>query len=270
LVKTFFREVRLVFWLARDVCRAAIKERMMYGFLLIALLFILMANVPFFVDDPKTFGHQAPEVSALQIGFVGINIFTLLIAVFVSMNTLQSFFRKEGLVLLLSKPVRRWQIVQGATWGLFEMVFLNWFLLTMGLWLVMISQTHAFSLNVWPGMAPTLLLGLVTVSLVVFFFMVTPNALAGVLAILFVIAGFGSTLAQETFARSASPGAIKFFLILGVNILPQVNGLFGISMDALGLFNLKISPGPILRQTFLLAVVLQALAAWKFKRLCRF
>jgi len=49
------KNLRLVIVISRDVCRAALKERMMYGFLLLALPFILMANVPFMINDPEVF-----------------------------------------------------------------------------------------------------------------------------------------------------------------------------------------------------------------------
>jgi ABC-type transport system involved in multi-copper enzyme maturation permease subunit len=164
-IKIIFKELKIVLLVSRDVCRAAIKERMMYGFLLLAFLFILMANVPFVFDDPKIFGGQSPAVSALQIGFMTINVFTILIAIFVSVNTLQIFLSKESLVLLLSKPVRRWQIFQGIVLGLFEMVFLNWFLMTMGLWCVIVSQTRMLALPIWSGMSVTVLMALLYVSL---------------------------------------------------------------------------------------------------------
>lgn len=269
-IKNIFNELKIVLLVSRDVCRAAIKERMMYGFLLLALLFILLANVPFVVDDPKVFGNQAPAVSALQIGFMAINIFTILIAIFVSVNTLQNFLNKESLVLLLSKPVKRWQIFQGVVLGLFEMVFLNWFLMTMGLWCVIVSQTRMLALPIWSGMSVTVLMALVYVSFVVFFYTLIPNAVAGVLTILMVIAGFGLPLARETFGRMSEAGWIGSFLQFGLNALPQINGLWGVSMKILDLFQLDINAGPIFWQTAGLLAVLNTISSLKFRSLCRF
>ncbi len=268
--RIWFSEMHIVLLVARDVCRAAIKERMMYGFLLLALLFILLANVPFTVDDPKVFGGEPPAVAAVQIGFMAINIFTILIAIFVSVNTLQNFLGKESLVLLLSKPVRRWQILQGVVLGLFEMVFLNWFLMTMGLWCVIVSQTRMLALPIWSGMSVTVLMALLYVSLVVFFYVLIPNAVAGVLTILVVISGFGLPLAQETFSRMTDLGWVGSFVKFGLNVLPQINSLWGVSMKSLDLFNVDVRPAPILLQTCALIVFLNVISSIKFRRLCRF
>lgn len=269
-LNNYSKEIKIVFLIARDVCRAAIKERMMYGFLLLAFLFILLANVPFVIDDAKVFGGQAPAVSALQIGFMAINIFTILIAIFVSVNTLQNFLSKESLVLLLSKPVRRWQILQGVVLGLFEMVFLNWFLMTMGLWCVIVSQTRMLALPIWSGMSVTVLMALLYVSLVVFFYTLIPNAVSGVLTILMVIAGFGIPLARETFGRATEAGWVGSFLNFGLNVLPQINALWGVSMKTLDLFQIEVHAAPIVCQTVGLIIVLNVISSLKFRSLCRF
>lgn len=262
----FFRQAYVSVVIAREVCRAAVRERMMYGFLLLALLFILMANVPFMVQDSRVFEGQPPAEAALQIGFVAINIFTLLITIFISLNTLQDFLSKERLSLLLSKPVRRWQILEGLMLGLFEMAFLNWCLMTAGVWLVIVSQTKSAGFYVWAGMSATLLLALLYVSLVVFFFCLVPSALAGVATIFVIIAGFGVTLSRNLFETAAYPSFLKRMLSLGLELLPKINGLFGLSMRSLGLFDIKIRPGPILLHTVILIFALHALAGLRFRR----
>jgi ABC-type transport system involved in multi-copper enzyme maturation permease subunit len=263
-------DLKLVILISRDVCRSSLKERMMYGFLLLALLFILMANVPFSINDPKLFEGQSAKISAIQIGFVSVNIFTILIAIFVSINTLQTFFSKERLVLLLSKPVRRWQILEGVILGLFEMVFLNWFLMTAGIWLVIVSQARVLGVSIWIGMSPTILMALLYVTLVVFFYCLIPNAMAGILAVLVIIAGFGVPLAEEAFARSASPVLVRTVFQWSLKVLPQINALWGISMQQLGLFHLKIRGFSIVGQTFILIAALNLLACVKFRRLSKF
>lgn len=255
---------------SRDVYRAALRERMMYGFLLLAFLFVLMANVPFFVDDPHILQDQTPEMAAVQIGFVSVNIFTILIAIFVSMNTLQNYLSRERLFLLLSKPLKRWHILGGVTLGLFEMAFMNWFLLTCGIWLVIVSQTREAALYLWPGFAVTALMALVYVSLVIFFFLLIPNAMSGILSILIIIAGFGSPFAQQAFAAGEYSFFMKKALLFGLNLLPQINDLWGVSMQYLGLFDLKVKPAPILFHAVILICALGLINLKKFRRFCRF
>jgi ABC-type transport system involved in multi-copper enzyme maturation permease subunit len=270
MVPDVLRKVRPILLISRDVYRAALAERMMYGFLLLAFLFILMANVPFSVNDPKVFEGQPPAVAAVQIGFVAINIFTILITVFVSVSTLQNFLARERLVLLLSKPIRRWQIIIGVILGLFEMVFMSWFLMTAGIWLVILSQTRELALFVWAGMSVTAFLSLLYVSLVVFFYVLIPTAVAGVLTIFVLVAGFGAPLAKELFGASPAPFFVSKSLQLGLMVLPKINDLWGISMVKLKLFHLDVSAAPIFLQTGALILGLNLLSCWKFRRFCRF
>lgn len=265
----FWHNVRLVFLVASDVYRAAVKERMLYGFLLLAFLFILMANVPFMVDNPKVFDGQTPEAAALQIGFVAINIFTILIAIFVSLSTLQNFLSRERLAIMLSKPVYRWQVLEGVVGGLFAMVFLNWFLMTAGVWLVVVSHTKGLAFVIWKGLAVTVILALLYVTLVVFFYSFIPNAVAGVLAMLVIIAGFGAPLAEGVFQSATSPALVKEALKKGLYILPPINALLGISMGALKFFKLRIDPFGIFLHAVCVIVFFNLAACLKFRRFCK-
>jgi ABC-type transport system involved in multi-copper enzyme maturation permease subunit len=263
------KQWRLVAVIAKDVRRSALKERMLYGFLLLALLFVLMANVPFIVKDPKVFDNQPPEVAAVQIGFVSINIFILLIAIFISLTTLQNFLAKEKLALLLSKPVWRWQIIEGIILGLYQMIFLNWFLLTAGVWLVVFSHTKSLSFYIWQGMSVTALLAFFYVTLVVFFYCILPNIMAGLFTFFMLIAGFGVNFAHDMFARGPYPFFLRKSLILGLNVLPKINDLWGVSMRSLKLFRIDVHPTPIILHTILLIIVLNILTSFKFRRFGR-
>jgi len=264
------REVRTTLLIGREVYLWATRERMMYGFLLLALLFILMANVPFMVDDPQVFGEQTPEQAALHIGFVAVHIFIPLIAVFVSVNVLQSFLARENLTLFFSKPVRSWHLLGGAVIGLFQMLFLNWVLMTTGLWFILVSQTRMMTGFLWPGMGIALIVGFVCISLTVFFYLIVPNALAGILTILMLVAGLGAPMARETFLKAADGSLFNRLLVLSTELLPQVNALWGISMTSLHMFELRLDSGRILAQTFAFIFAVLTFSLIKFHRTSRF
>ncbi len=269
LTLNLFSRLRGIGLISNDVCRAALRERMMYGFLLLALIFILMANVPFAVDDPSAFEGQPAEVSAVQIGFVSINIFIILITVFVSLSTMQDFLGRQRLVLLLSKPIERWQIIVGVILGLFEMVFLNWFLMTAGVWLVILSQTRQLALYLWSGMSVTVIMGLLYVTIVVFFYTLIPNAVAGVLSIFLLIASFGVPYAKELFADARYPGLVAKLFQIGLNIMPKINDLWGVSMVELGMFDLKVNAARIIVHTLIFIAALCTIICFKFRSFCR-
>ena len=85
----FLESLRLIRIISRDVFRAASKERLMYGFLILSLLFVLLSNVPFFINDPELFEGMPSKIASMQIGFMGINMFLMLISVFIGLNVLQ-------------------------------------------------------------------------------------------------------------------------------------------------------------------------------------
>ncbi len=269
-LKAAWSSLRITFLIGREVYRWATRERMMYGFLLLALLFILMANVPFMVDDPKLFSDQTPRQAALHIGFVAVHIFIPLIAIFVSVSVLQSFLGRANLILLMSKPVRSWQVLGGAVIGLFRMIFLNWFLMTAGLWFVLVSQTRLLTVYLWPGMSIALLMGLLCISLTVFFYLFVPNALAGILTILMLIAGLGGPLARETFLKGAASSFFHQMLAASTRLLPQVNALWGVSMIRLRMFELELDAGRVIAESFVFVFVVLALSFVQFRRTSRF
>ncbi len=269
-IKAAARDLRGTLLIGREVYRWATRERMMYGFLLLALLFILMANVPFVVDDPKVFGDQTPQQSAVHIGFVAVHIFIPLIAIFVSVGVLQSFLGRANLTLLLSKPVRSWQVLAGAVIGLFQMVFLNWFLMTAGLWVILVSQTHLLTGYLWTGMSIALVMGLLCISLSVLFYLLVPNVLAGILVILMLIAGLGGPLARETFLGAGASSFFNRMLVVSTYLLPQVNALWGVSMATLKMFTLHLDSGRVIAQTFVFIFVVLSFSFVQFHRTSRF
>jgi hypothetical protein len=128
----------------------------------------------------------------------------------------------------------------GVLLGLYQMILINWFLMTMGICLVVLSHERMLLPFVWSGLSVAALLGILYVSLVVFFYCLMPNMMAGVLTIFVVIAGFGVSSARLVFARLGWPVFFEKAARLGLNALPQINALLGISMKELG-FAISIS-----------------------------
>ena len=194
---SLLESIRLIRVISQDVFRAASKERLMYGFLILSLIFVLLSNVPFFVNDPDLFEGMAPEVASIQIGFMGINMFLMLISVFIGLNILQDIFSDYNLSIMLSKPIKRWHILEGAFFGLFRVIFLNWLIMVLSLWLIIYFHTNEMNVNILMGMTVSLVLVLIYLSLVIFFYTLIPNAISGILTFFIIISGFGVSLSKE-------------------------------------------------------------------------
>ena len=254
-----FAMVRII---SRDVFRAASKERLMYGFLILSVLFILLANMPFM--RPELFEEDSALTASLQIGFMGINIFLLLTSVFIGVNVLQDVCDVNNLSLLLSKPIKRWHILEGTYFGLFKIVFFNWLIMVSSLFMIVNFHTLEVNTFIWLGMSISLLLILIYVALVVFFYTLIPNAMSGIMTIFIIIAGFGVSITQDHLTAFAP--CIKFFAAIGVEMVPKINLLFGISMNILGIFDLPIDAFPVVCHSFVFLVVVHGISYFKFRR----
>jgi ABC-type transport system involved in multi-copper enzyme maturation permease subunit len=263
-MSNFLKSIRLIRIISCDVFRAAFKERMMYGFLVLSLLFVLLANMPFLLNDPRLFDGLSPKAASIQIGFMGINIFLMLICVFLSLNVLQDILCDHNLTILLSKPVRRWHILEGIFLGLFKIIFLNWLIMVAILWSLIYFYTRQFHINILIGMSISLILSMIYISLAIFFYSLVPNFISGVLTFFIIIAGFGVSLSGEYF--KSLPGFLFFWIKLGTELIPKINSLFGISMDILEIFKLKINYLLIFLHTFIFLIVINILSCLKFSR----
>lgn len=258
----FIRSLAIVRIISRDVFRAASKERLMYGFLILSILFVLLTNVPFI--KPDLFEAMSPKIASLQIGFSGINIFLMLTSIFLGLNVLQDMCADNNLALLVSKPIQRWHILEGICFGLFKIIFLNWLIMVSSLWIIVYSHTHELNGLIWLGMSVSLVLGLIYISTVIFFYTLIPNAISGILSIFVIIASFGVAATKEQLV--SFPKTIAFFANIGVEIVPKVNHLFGISMNTLGIFDLQINVAPIFCHTILFLVVIHLISHRRFSR----
>ena len=118
-------------------------------------------------------------------------------------------------------------------------------------------------------MSVTALMALLYVTLVVFFYCIIPNTMAGIMAVLLIIAGFGVPMARQAFSSTLPSGFVSSSLAFGLNCIPQINSLWGISMQQLRFFNLDISAVPIVSQTLVVIFVLNIISVFRFRRFCQ-
>ncbi|NQU19173.1 hypothetical protein HQ550_03355 [bacterium] len=260
----FLESIRLIRIISQSVFRAASKERLMFGFLILSLLFVLLSNVPFLINDPELFEGMPSKIASMQIGFMGINMFLMLMSVFIGLNILQDIFSDDNLSILLSKPIRRWHVLEGAFFGLFKVLFLNWLIMVSSLWLIIYFHTQELNANIWIGMSISLILVLIYISLVIFFYTLIPNAISGILTFFIIIAGFGVSLSKEFFSSASQ--SLFFLGKFGVELIPKINLLLGVSMNILGIFNIRINYSPIFFHTVVFLIALHILSCLRFNQ----
>jgi len=262
--------VRLINIISKGVYRAASREKLMYGFLILSIFFVYLAGIAFILPSAfqqlKEFGNFTPLENSLSIGITWINIFLMLISIFVTLTVLQEFLSKENLGMLLSKPIQRWHIIEGIFWGIFKILLLNCFIMSASLWLVIYYLGGRIVNYIWLATAVTLFLSMVYTSLVIFFFVLIPNAISGILAFFVIIAGFGASLIEEGKDIFINfPVWFSRLVNLGIQILPKINFLLKISMKSLKLFAIEyINIPAVIHHTVLFLACIHILFCLKF------
>jgi len=255
--------LRKIFVIAQDTFLMILNQRLLYGILIIAIMFILMTNLPFRSEEFRVFKDQPAEFSAVHIAFLFINLFLLIISVFLSLNILQSGLSPDKTVLLLTKPVRRWELWLGIIFGLFWILSLVWLVMVIETWIILFIYTHKINIVMFPAMAVILLLSFLYASIVSFFYTFLPNTLSGIMAALIIFSGLGSPEVLRM-TEGLFSSYFRSVMKLTVFFLPQIVHLLGISMNLLGVLSEKVNALPIIMHTIGLILILNLIAVFRF------
>ena len=115
------RAIRVI---AANTLREALRDKVLYLFLGFAIL--LLASSKLF--GLLTVGDQAKIIK--DMGLAGIQLFTMLIAVMMSVLLISREIDSRTVYYILAKPVHRWQFLLGKYVGLLATVLLNLALMT--------------------------------------------------------------------------------------------------------------------------------------------
>ncbi len=110
--------------IAANTFREALRDKVLYLFLGFATL--LLASSKLF--GILTVGDQAKIIK--DLGLAGIQLFTMLIAVMMSVLLISREIDSRTVYYILAKPVRRWQFLLGKYAGLLATVLVNLTLMT--------------------------------------------------------------------------------------------------------------------------------------------
>ena len=110
--------------IAANTFREALRDRILYLFLGFAVL--LLASSKLF--GILTVGEQEKIIK--DMGLAGIQFFTMLIAVMMSVILISREIDSRTVYYTLAKPVRRWQFLLGKYFGLLATVLVNLALMT--------------------------------------------------------------------------------------------------------------------------------------------
>jgi Cu-processing system permease protein len=123
-----------VWAIARNTFREAVRDRILYGLLVFALLMI-GSSLAF---ASLSIGQQ--ERFTKDLGLAAISLIAVLMSVFLGISLVSKEVERRTIYTILSKPVHRWEVVLGKYLGLAATVAVNVLLMGAGLALLTLAM----------------------------------------------------------------------------------------------------------------------------------
>lgn len=117
--------------IAINTFKEAIRDKILYNLLFFALL-LISASILF---ATLTVGEQSKII--IDMGLASINIFSVLISVFLGIGLISKEIEKRTIYTIIAKPVSRYQFLIGKYIGLILTVIVNTVIMGIGLYIVL-------------------------------------------------------------------------------------------------------------------------------------
>jgi len=123
--------VRTIGWIAVNVFRESVRDKVLYNLLLFA---ILMMGAGYLLGQ-LTAGQDYKVV--IDLGLGAMSLFGLFIAVFIGIGLVSKEVERRSIYSLLAKPIHRYQLLLGKYLGLVLTLVVNIGVMAIGLYAVM-------------------------------------------------------------------------------------------------------------------------------------
>ncbi|MEK7702709.1 MAG: ABC transporter permease [Nitrospirota bacterium] len=138
---------------AINTFRAAIRDKILYNLLIFALVLIVGSALL----STLTFVEQTKIIS--DFGLAGINLFGVLMAIFLGIGLVSKEIERKTLYTVLSKPISRTQFLLGKYAGLLLTLAVNTIIMTIALYLTLMLHQIKWNLPLL-DLEPRLLLAI--------------------------------------------------------------------------------------------------------------
>ncbi|MBI5746046.1 MAG: ABC transporter permease [Nitrospirae bacterium] len=169
--------------IALNTFRETVREKVLYNLLFFALLMIGSSVLL----STLTIGEQSKII--MDIGLASINIFGILIAIFVGIGLVSKEIEKKTIYTIISKPIYRYQFLLGKYLGLLITLFVNTSIMVIGFFAVLLIMSY----NITPDMIKAILLiyveMMVVTAVALMFSTFTTSALSAIFTISIYVIG---------------------------------------------------------------------------------
>ncbi|MCX8036329.1 MAG: hypothetical protein N3D11_04585 [Candidatus Sumerlaeia bacterium] len=125
-----------VWAIAFNTFKEAVRNRIFYILLIFAIVLLLFSGAV----RELTISAQEKVIPSLALGC--INLFGLLIAVFVGIGLVYNELDKKTIYTIISKPIDRWQFILGKYFGLLLTIYVNILIMSLFFYFSLYYQTY--------------------------------------------------------------------------------------------------------------------------------
>lgn len=201
--------------IALNTFRETVREKVLYNLVFFALLMIGSS----ILLSTLTIGEQSKII--MDIGLASINIFGILIAIFVGIGLVSKEIEKKTIYTIISKPIYRYQFLLGKYLGLLITLFVNTSIMVIGFLTILIFMKY----NITPDIMKAILLIfielMVVTALALMFSTFTSSALSATFTISVYVIGHLVGDLKALAAKLGNP-VIIFLLDAIYYILPNL------------------------------------------------
>lgn len=202
--------------------REALRRRITIGAFVIALLFLGLLFLPrFAARGGSGVDLEIPtQISLLtMVGLAMIKFFSAVLGITLASGAISTELERGTLYCILSKPLRRWQVVLGKWLGLVALLSVNVAVWAALLWLAVWARQPGPHLPVLKAAALTFVYPLIFTTLTLWFSTFATNVLATAVALVAIGVGWQEGM-MRGFARALDIDILAHFAVFAGYLVP--------------------------------------------------
>jgi len=222
-----------VFSIAFSVFKASIRDKFLLTIVIIGFLFFASSYI--FIPISIGQGYKVIE----DFGFAIIEIFTVLIAVFIGTRLIFAEIEKKTIYTIIAKPVKRWEFITGKYLGLIYLTFSVQIIFTVIFAIFLKLYTQSISTGLLKNLYFIFFEFLLIDTLPIFFSTFTTPVSSGIFTLILYFLGY-TTIHLKSFAQLVHSPALAGFANLFYYVLPNLS-LFNMKGRIVYQFSIRLS-----------------------------
>ena len=208
--------VKIIFTIARNTFREAVRDRVLYNL----VLFVLLITASAIFLGELTAGQEARTIVNLGLG--AMLVFGVFISIFVGVSLVSKEIERRTVFAIFSKPIGRGEFIIGKYLGLCLTLLVNMLIMGVGVSMaILYVGGGSLALTIWGAIALIYLeLAILTAVAVLFSSFSTPALSALLTFFIFIIGNFTQSL--RDFAANLGSSFSKIFFDVLYYVLPNL------------------------------------------------